>query len=648
VAARSVRGSTHNLKDIFERYFYRIDYYQREYAWSDDDVRTLVTDLLEAFHQSWQDGGRPSHHSHPDQFFLGPFVYVDESKTVRFLVDGQQRFTTIHLIFMHLRRAAEDLRQKESEDKLGRVIGEFEGRRIKFRIDISERREALEAVYYGREFNQRYGAPISARNISARSDLIGEMIESGLTNDARPLFIEWLLNHVLLVGIKAGNRADGFKIFESMNDRGARLTTADLVKGFLISRATRYEEELSGHWRDMLARVTIDREDAYAPKEFLKTVLTARYARLGEGDRDADEIEASLNTWIRKNSASHLKLREPDDFYRFLDDILSLTEHYVRFMMAAKKPYFEHGLETLFYNYVNGIGNQLAAVMAAVTPREPDSAANSKAALVANYIDRLYVSRMLNDEPLASRDFDSLFRELIPKLRECRTPGDVAKALAPTLPTDSFEALWNFRRRGNNRRQVRYFLARLTAYVEIGCGKRDESESYLDGDKWHIEHLWPEHPEWYVSDYADPVEFRLARSRIGALTLLPGRDNESYKDLIFVEKAKHYGRQSNLTAILSPGHRLYNSVVNEFITKNGISGLFHDFGPSAPIPTVIESRTRLYQVLASRVWDPSRLGFPVPPQAEGPKTDPRTLVPPQPARKPRPTPNRRTDLSQAC
>lgn len=194
---------------------------------------------------------------------------MDESKTARFLVDGQQRFTTIHLIFMHLRRAAEDLRQKESEDKLGRVIGEFEGRRIKFRIDISERREVLEAVYYGKEFNQRYGAPISARNISARSDLIGEMLESGLTNDARPLFTEWLLNHVLLVGISAGNRADGFKIFESMNDRGARLTTADLAKGFLISRSTRYEEELSGRWRDMLARVTVDREDAYAPKEFL-------------------------------------------------------------------------------------------------------------------------------------------------------------------------------------------------------------------------------------------------------------------------------------------------------------------------------------------------------------------------------------------
>jgi hypothetical protein len=247
---------------------------------------------------------------------------------------------------------------------------------------------------------------------------------------------------------------------------------------------------------------------------------------------------------------------------------------------------------------------------------------------------------MLNDEPLTSRDFDQEFRELIPKLRECRTPEEVIGVLAPRLPTDSFEAVWNFRRRGNNRRQVRYFLARLTAYVEIGCGKQNESESYLDGNKWHIEHLWPDHPEWHVSDYTNPIEFSLARSRIGALTLLPGRDNESYNDLNFVEKAKHYGRQPNLTAILSPDHRLYNSMVNEFIAKNDIKGLFHDFGPSAPIPTVIESRTRLYQVLATRVWDPSRLGLPLPSQAE------ETLIPSRPARKPRPTPNRRTDLAR--
>jgi hypothetical protein len=67
----SVKGATYTLKDLFERNFYKIDSYQREYAWSADDVRTLIDDLIEAFQESWQEGHRKSHYSDPDRFFSG-------------------------------------------------------------------------------------------------------------------------------------------------------------------------------------------------------------------------------------------------------------------------------------------------------------------------------------------------------------------------------------------------------------------------------------------------------------------------------------------------------------------------------------------------------------------------------------------------
>lgn len=180
----------------------------------------------------------------------------------------------------------------------------------------------------------------------------------------------------------------------------------------------------------------------------------------------------------------------------------------------------------------------------------------------------------------------------------------------PRLPTESFDALWNFRLRGNNRPQVRYLLSRLTAYVEVGLGKQDESARYIDGSQWHIEHLWPVTQELREQDRMDSMEFKLARSRIGALTLLPGRDNEAYQDLPFTEKAKHYGRQPNLTAIFSQGHLFRNNTAKEFAIRNGITDFFHDFGPAAPITEVIKSRTALYQGLANRVWNPVRIGFP--------------------------------------
>jgi uncharacterized protein with ParB-like and HNH nuclease domain len=636
----SVKGATYTLKELFERHFYGIDYYQREYAWSADDVRTLVDDLIDAFDQSWQGGNRKAHHANPDRFFLGPFVFVDEPRQRRrFLVDGQQRFTTLHLIFMHLRRTADALKDRESEDNLRRVIGESDKGRIRFRIDIDDRRALLEAIYNGTGFESRPTTPISVRNMASRSDLIAELLDSRLTSEACHDFVDWLLKHVLLVGIKAGDKASGFKIFESMNDRGARLTPADLVKSFLISRATSYEEELNQRWRDMLAKVTIDREDANAPKEYLKAVLIAHYARLGEDDGDAAEIDESLSTWVRKNYQTRLRLKGPRDFFQFLDDLLYLSEHYVRYMKATKRAYFDQNLETLFYNNANGLSGQLAAVLAPIKPRDTDPMANAKAALVSNYIDRLYVSRLLSDEPLGNRDFNDEFRRIIPSLRECETTDDVIAVLAPSIPADSFDILSNFRLRGNNRSQVRYFLARLTAYVEVGLNKPDVSEKYLDGSQWHIEHLWPINQELRPQDYKERVEFRLARSRIGALTLLPGRDNEAYQDLSFDKKVGYYGRQPNLTAVFWQGHLFRNTVAKEFAAKNSIVNLFHDFGSGAPIPEVIRSRTALYKALANRVWDPIRIGFPAKPVIQTAVSDEAEPVEARAAPKLRPKPS---------
>jgi uncharacterized protein with ParB-like and HNH nuclease domain len=633
------------MKNLFEKSFYRIDYYQREYAWSADDVRTLVNDLIRAFGEYWQDGRRRGPRD-ADHFFMGPFVYVDESREARFLVDGQQRFTTLHLVFLHLRRIAESYGQPTAVDKLNRVIGEFQGRRLRFRIDIDERREFLRRLYDNVPFELSLGAPISIRNMYLRSQLIQEMLDESVTSETCLPFIDWLLNEVVLIGIRAGNKASGFRIFESMNDRGARLTSADLVKSFLISEVGAHQDELNKRWRDMLANVTIDREDANAPKEFLKSTLVAHYTSTGEQNlADVQEIETALNVWVRKAAEPVLGLKTSDDYFTFIDDLIFLSEHYVRFKKAQSKPYLTDGLEAIYYNEINGLTNQLYFILAAVRPRDVATDAKNKARLAANYLDRLYVSRMLNDEPLGAREFESEYRRLIPELRKCETEPQVAELLSRALPAEDFVAIHNFRLRGNNKAQVRYLLARVTAYVETGCGKPDMSAEYLAEDRaWQVEHLWPNHPDWYSDEIADPADFSVLRSRIGSLVLLHRKDNASLSDMPFHEKIQRYGRQNNLTAILHPGHRRNNTFVRDFVNKNDLGGHFHDFGLHPKMLQVLSSRTTLYLLLCREIWKPERLGFPA---AELPEPVASTQYEevPSPARR-RPTPNPRTAISR--
>lgn len=52
-----------------------------------------------------------------------------------------------------------------------------------------------------------------------------------------------MLDQVVIVAITAPDRPSGYRIFESMNDRGARLTPVDLLRSYLMSKVGGAEDE---------------------------------------------------------------------------------------------------------------------------------------------------------------------------------------------------------------------------------------------------------------------------------------------------------------------------------------------------------------------------------------------------------------------
>ncbi|MFD9192317.1 DUF262 domain-containing protein [Streptomyces phaeochromogenes] len=621
VGTGSVQGDSFDLKDLFGQARYHIEYYQREYAWSAEDVGTLMSDLFEAFEELVRQGR--VHRRDAETFFLGPFVYVQQPRQTRFLVDGQQRFTTLHLLFLHLYRAAADWGQRDVTSKLDRVITDFgHGDRLLFRLDIEERQEALEALYRDRPYEVPAGASLSVRNLHERSGQIAELLEERLEADRCPLFVDWLLSKVVLVGIRAPSRDSGFRIFESMNDRGARLTAVDLVKSFLLSNARRDEEKLNEQWRHMLAELTSIRGDMDAPRTFLKAALVARYADLSGERADGEEIDAALNIWVRKNH-KRIGLHQPDDYFRFVEDLLRLATHHRTFLEAGKRPYPEHGLSAVYYNEVNGLTNQMALILSAIQPHDTETPAKQKAALIANFLDRQYIERVLNDEPVQTKDFEADIYRLIPRLRACNTVQDIDVALSAELPHGSFENVVTFGMRGNNKAQVRYLLARLTAYVESETGKDDQSASYLGTERlWQIEHLYANHPERHVPhDAPDEATFRAWRARLGVLVLLRQSDNASYNDLPLEAKRHRYARENALAAILAPDYRKNHPALRRFIARDGIERYFRELG-NETMHQAIAIRGELYKRLCQRIWDPHRLGFSTPAAQPHPGSEP--------------------------
>lgn len=607
-----ISGDSFTLSDLFSRATYTIDYYQREYAWSTDDVRVLVDDLCSQFETAVQDPRTRRGMRHADPYFLGPFVYYDRPGGGRFLVDGQQRFTTVHLIFMHLQRQARTLQQKDVESRLDRVVREAYRGAWRFRIDIPERRDLLQALYDGREYElPRRGASLSLRNLHVRSLELEQLLSARLDADDVPRFTEWLLDRVILVGIQAPSRDAGFRIFESMNDRGARLTAVDLLKSYLLSRVGQDEEDLNQRWREMLAALTPARDDPGAPGRFLKAALVAHHARLSEELRDRDEIDTALHLWVRENAEDQLGLRGPNQFFQFVEQLISLAALYRTFQAASVSPYKNDNLEAIYYNTVNGLSNQMTFILAAIRPTDTLTVAKNKASLVANFIDRWYVLRVLADEPALSRDLDDLTPVLVPRLRKCRAAAEVAACLwAEMPPDDGFEAVRAFGLRGNNLAQVRYLLARLTEFAEIEWGAPDLVSEYLGPERrWQVEHIFAKKHERHP-DVPDPVEFRLLRNRLGVLGLLPATVNQSLQDVDLPAKVEVYRSENLLLRCLHRGFQQNKKPIRVLIQKYHLVDHMCSLPSVGGIRAAVELRQELYRRLFCKIWEPTRLGFP--------------------------------------
>jgi len=200
---------------------------------------------------------------------------------------------------------------------------------------------------------------------------------------------------------------------------------------------------------------------------------------------------------------------------------------------------------------------------------------------------------------------------VVPRVRSRNSIDELRLTLGEALPDLTFDVMPTFGRRGDNHAQVRYVLARLTAYVEKCMGNADAVAKYLGKDRtWHVEHLFPNHADQHPE--LAPRRFRALRERIGGLGLLPGPDNSSIGDEPFAQKSNWYQHHNTLLAVLSPGYQHRNPRLDRFRTSHNLGGLLRGFGETPALEKVVEVRGELYASLARRIWEPERLGLKVP------------------------------------
>ncbi|WP_406354219.1 DUF262 domain-containing protein [Streptomyces sp. NBC_00658] len=609
---QGVQGREYTVRHLFSEQ-YRLEYYQREYTWERRHVVDLVSDLANAFLRDWERDHDRQRYARYRPYFLGPFV-CHPADLKKNLVDGQQRFTTLHLLLIHIERLLKEQGEEDTAGMVGNMVRRYAGGQHHYTIDVEERRACLEALRAGDDFDPS-GATVSVQNLWLRAQDIADALPEALRDECLPIFADWLADRVYLVEITAADRNLGWEIFETMNDRGAGLTSLDLLKSFVLSRAGREQARLNDAWRKMLA--DLSEFGRQIPSSFFETLLLARYAA-ADGSED-DEIERAFHEWVRiQPERVGLKYQGQDYCDFVLETVAPSAEQFRDLLKAARTR--TDGLHAVFYNAVNGIDSQYLLIMAALRREDLPKVVQEKAQLLASYLDLLFILRIVNnDTAVQAQDFREEVHRLLPAVRETSSVDELRKLLgreAAELPY-TFEGVEKLSLH-NNRRHIRYLLARITAFVQSGCRQPDEADRYLgygsnvvDGESvpWEIEHIWANKFSLHVqTGVANEQDFQRERNRLGALLLLEKSINASFGADIYRDKLPHYAQQNFLTASLHPNAYKRNPNFRKFREKLNLEDGFTAY-PESFDTKAIDARAALYRRLCERIWRADQLGF---------------------------------------
>jgi hypothetical protein len=595
-----------NIRALLSGTKYAIDYYQREYRWQTKQITELLNDLADKFRESYQPEHERKQVESYGHYFLGSIIISDRDGQ-KFIIDGQQRLTSLTLMLIYLHRRLKD---PEQQSQLAELIFSQKYGKKSFNLNVDERTPCMEALYSGQPFDE-YDQPESVANILGRYNDIEEQFPEDLSGDALPYFTDWLIENVHLVEITAYSDEDAYTIFETMNDRGLSLTATDMLKGYLLANITDpgIRTRASSVWRDRIAELQKlgKEEDADAIKAWLRSqhAIDIRDRKAAATPKDFDLIGTEFHRWVRDHEED-LQLCKTADFARFIEwDFNFYAHQYLRIRRAAEK--LEEGLERIYYNAQMNFTLQYSVLLAPLRTDDPEPEILRKLRVTAAFLDILITRRIWNFRAI---DYSTMQYAMFLVMKEIRgrSASEVAEALTNRLAADheTFAANDRFYLRGNNRRQIHRLLARLTSYLETRAGQASRYEEYVQRkgkNGYEVEHIWANHPERHSDEFAHPSDFEDYRNRIGGLLLLPKSFNASYGDLPYEEKRKHYLKQNLLAQTLHEEAYERNPGLNQFIKDTGLSLRPHQQFKKADL----DERGLLYRQLAERTWDPANL-----------------------------------------
>jgi len=603
-----IHADDKTVREVLDKAKYIIDFFQREYRWGRKHVEQLLDDLTTKFLSNYDKSHERKDVQNYERYYLGPIV-LSVKKNGRSIIDGQQRLTTLTLLLIYLNNL-----QKSRDDKVllnDLIFSEKYGEKS-FNLQIEDRKECMEALYNGREYDASEKSE-SVKNIVERYHDIQELFPDDLKGRALPYFIDWLRDNVIFVEIITYSDEDAYTIFETMNDRGLNLTSTEMLKGYILSNLKDVDQKhrLNKLWRDKILKLNKISKDE--DLEFFKAWLRAKYAetirpgRKGAANEDFEKIGTRFHSWVRDNKQK-IGLKTSQNFWEFVTKFFDFyVELYIKIDNATVN--LEKELESIYYIEERGLASSIyfPLLMAPIKIEDDDEITRKKLALVSRFLEMFVVFRSVNYRNYAHSSIRYTMYSLVKEIRD-KTVNQLANILKNKVLSfeENLDGFSKLRLHGQNKRFIRFLLARITTYIENKSGiMADNIKACIGKDvsskPLQIEHIWSDNFEEHKDEFDQRDEFEEWRNKIGALLLLQEGFNQSYGALPYEEKLPHYFGQNLLAKTLSPQCYERNPNFLKFIKETNLPFKPHKHFKKKDI----EERQKLYQKICEQIYDVS-------------------------------------------
>lgn len=315
--------STENFSTIIgnNRHFY-VPKFQRDYSWDVEQWDDLWTDLMNAL-------------TNDDEHYMGYLVLQTQNDKDFYIIDGQQRFTTITLMILSTLRCIQNFINQgvDIEDNELRIknfrnlyIGKVDPVSLSYDniLILNRNNEAFFSDYLV-SLEQ-----LPVRGLTATEKLMkkcSEFFEKKIslefsTGKECAAFIQQAVEKLYFTIIEVTDELNAFKVFETLNARGVQLSSSDLLKNYLFSlvdNAKKHESHiniLERRW----AKLTDNIKSEKLP-EFLRYYWNSKHKSIRSNEvfktiraevTSDSQVFAIVNEML-KYSDVYMALLNPDD-----------------------------------------------------------------------------------------------------------------------------------------------------------------------------------------------------------------------------------------------------------------------------------------------------------------------------------------------